>query len=262
MFGIPMMAASFVLNLNGMVGKIILSGAGLYADVGVFAIATTLANVFSIIPTAFATFWSPYMYRHYEDDHGTILRMHNLVMWGVAAIVAAIVVFQDWLFLLVGGDYAECQIYFMLIMTNPIQALICETTAYGIAIKEKPIYNVTSSVLGVAVSVAVTYGLMGLLGPLAAALGVAASSALICIMRSIVGQRYYKSVPCPARSFTVGFLVLLVCGLNGFLCGSIVLEIVVGAALFLAATVVYKGDLKVLLKSATAGKHRKGCDRG
>lgn len=248
-FGMPMMATSFVLNLNGMVGKIALSGAGLYAAVGVFAIATTISNVFTIVPTAFTTYWSPFMYEHYKTDQETIKRVHDLVMWGSVAIVALIIAFQNALFLIVGGGYAACQAYFMLVMTNPIQALICETTAYGIALKEKPVYNAVSAVLGVAVSAVVTLSLMDLLGVLAAALGVAASSLVIGVMRTVVGQHYYKSVAHLAKTALASALIFAACVLNGVLYQSVALEVGAGTLLLTIATFLYRKELSGFLTS-------------
>ena len=248
-FGMPMMMTSFVLNLNGMVGKIALSGAGLYAAVGVFAIATTISNVFTIIPTAFTTYWSPFMYEHYKTDQESIKRVHDLVMWGSVAIVALIIVFQNVLFLIVGGGYAACQTYFMLVMTNPIQALICETTAYGIALKEKPVYNVVASVLGVAVSAVVTFALMDSLGVLAAALGVAASSVVIGAMRTVIGQHYYKSVANPVKTVLTSLLILAACAFNGVFCQSVALEAGVGVLLLAISMLLYRRELAAFLAS-------------
>ncbi len=251
-FGIPMMATSFVLNLNGMVGKIALSGSGLYAAVGVFAIATTLSNVFTIIPTAFTTYWSPFMYAHYETEKDTIRRVHDLVMWGSAALVALIICFQNVLFMIVGGGYAACQAYFMLVMTNPIQALICETTSYGIVLKEKPIYNVISSFLGVVISAIVTIVLMKSLGVLAAALGVAASSAVIGVLRTVIGQRYYKSISSPLKTMLSSLLILIACCINGFICSSLSLEVMTGMALFVIVTILYRSEVAGFLRSLSA----------
>lgn len=248
-FGIPMMATSFVLNLNGMVGKIALSGAGMYDAVGVFAIATTLSNVFTVIPTAFTTYWSPFMYEHYETDQETIKRVHDLVVWGSAAIVATIIALQNVLFLIVGGEYAYCQAYFMLVMTNPIQALICETTGYGIALKEKPAYNVFASVLGVVMSAVVTFTLLDSLGALAAALGVAASSIVIGVIRTVVGQRYYVSIANPAKTIVMSILIISACLINGYLCQSVLLEVLAGLLLLIIATVTYRRELGSFVKS-------------
>jgi O-antigen/teichoic acid export membrane protein len=253
-FGIPMMMTTFVLNLNGMVGKIALSGAGLYAAVGVFAMATTISNVFTIIPTAFTTYWSPFMYNHYETEQDTIKRVHDLVMWGSAAIVALIIAFQNILFLIVGGGYAACQAYFMLVMTNPIQALICETTGYGIVLKEKPIYNVIASAAGVVISVIVTFALMDSYGVFAAAFGVAASSFVIGIMRTVIGQHYYKSVSHPARTAFTAVLILAACAFNIALCQSIAMEVAAGALLLAVATFAYRKELGYLWHSLMKGR--------
>ena len=252
-FGIPMMATSFVLNLNGMVGKIALSGHGLYSAVGVFAIATTISNVFTIIPTAFATYWSPFMYEHYKTEQETIKHIHDFIMWGAAVIVAVILMLQDILFVTVGGGYAACQAYFMLVMTNPIQALICETTAYGIVLKEKPVYNMISSGVGVVVSAFVTFAFTDSLGVLAAALGVAASSLVIGVMRTVLGQHLYRSISRPSKTLLSSTLILAACCFNGIFCASPVLEVFAGLLLILATTLLYRKELTALVLSLKRG---------
>lgn len=248
-FGVPVMMTNFVLNLNGMVGKLVMSGAGMYEAVGIFAIATTLSNVFAILPTAFSAWWSPFMYKNYKMEQATISKVHDLVMLGAAAIVALIIALQNVLFAIVGGSYAACQSYFMIIMLNPIQALICETTSYGIVLSEKPKYNVYASVLGVAASFVVTIALVGSLGVYAAALGVAASSLVTGVLRSVIGQRLYKTVASPAKTISTALLIVAACFLNGFLCESVPAELIGGVAMLSIVLVAYRRQALEAIKS-------------
>lgn len=189
------------------------------------------------------------MYAHYETDKDTIRRVHDLVMWGSAGLVALILCFQNLLFMVVGGGYAACQAYFMLVMTNPIQALICETTSYGIVLKEKPIYNVISSSLGVIISAIVTINLIESLGVLAAALGVAASSVVIGVLRTVIGQRYYKSISSPLKTMITSGLILIACGVNGLICSSLSLELIAGVTLFVIVTILYRSEVVGFFRS-------------
>ena len=243
-FGVPVMLTNFVLNLNGTAGRLILSGAGMYDAAGVFAIATTLSNVFTVIPTAFATWWSPFMYKNYKTEQETITKIHDLVVFGAGLIVALIIMLQDVLFSLVGGEYAACQAYFMIIMLNPIQALICETTSYGIVIKEHPIYNAVASTIGVAASIVITLALIGDLGVYAAALGVAGSAIVTGIMRSAIGQRYYRCVASPLRTAVGSALIVIACFANSALCHSVGVEIAAGAAMLVIFCLMYAGEAK------------------
>lgn len=243
-FGVPVMLTNFVLNLNGTAGRLILSGAGMYDAVGVFAIATTLSNVFTVLPTAFSTWWSPFIYKNYRTEQETITKVHDLVMLCAGVIVALIIMLQDVLFSLVGEEYAACQAYFMIIMLNPIQALICETTSYGIVIKEHPIYNVIASSIGVVASIAITFLLMGDFGAYAAALGVAASAIVTGIMRSVIGQRYYRSVASPLRTAIGSILIVVACFANSTFCQSVEAELTAGVALLVFFSVLYAKQVK------------------
>ena len=248
-FGLPVMLTNFVLNLNGTAGRLILSGAGMYDAAGVFAIATTLSNVFTVIPTAFATWWSPFMYKNYKTEQETITKIHDLVMLGAGVIVAFIIMLQDVLFSLVGGEYAACQTYFMLIMLNPIQALICETTSYGITIKEHPIYNAIASTVGVVVNIVITLALIGDLSVYAAALGVAGSAIATGIMRSVIGQRYYRCVASPLKTAAGSFLIVIACFANSAFCQSVGVEIAAGAVILVIFCLMYVREARVALSA-------------
>lgn len=259
-FGVPMMLTTFVLNLNTSVGKFILGGYGFYDAAGVLAIATTLANVFSIIPTAFNTYWSPFMYKNYRDEQPFIMHVHDYVMLGSLLIAVAIVLLQDVLFCIVGGEYASCQAYFMLIMLNPIQSLVCETTAYGIVLEEHPAWNTGISAVGVAVCAGTTVALAPGLGVLGAAYGVAASSLVIGIARSVVGQKYYRSVASPARTATASALVCALCLLNGVMAESWALRLALCGACVAASCLIYRrefGSALGYLKGAVSRLRRR-----
>lgn len=242
-FGVPYMMTSLVVNLNATIGKFALSSAGLFDEAGVFAIAVTLANAFTVFSQAFCIYWSPFMYKNYRTNQHAIIQMHDLVMFGTLVIVVLFVCFQDVLFVIVGGSYSRCQPYFMLVMLSPIQGLVCETTSYGIPIKARPIYNVVASVAGLAVSAAVSFTLVEPLGAFGAAIGVAASSVVICLIRSAIGQVLYKSVDSPLRSLASGGVIVGMCAANVVLFAMPLARMAVCAVVLAAAAVAYRRQI-------------------
>lgn len=250
-FGIPTMLTSFVLNFNTSIGKIILGGYGLYDAAGILAIATTLANVFTIIPTAFNTYWSPFMYKNYKTEQHFILRVHDFIMLGSIFIVIVIILLQDCLFLIVGGEYSSCQAYFMLIMLNPIQALICETTAYGIVLDERPIWNTCISIFGAATCALITAAFAQSIGVLAAAIGVAVSSVVIGVARSIVGQKLYRSIERCSKTITASIVICLLCCLNSAIAFNLSIRLTVCVVSTIVTCFLYRKQLSYLLDLCT-----------
>lgn len=251
-FGIPVMLTNLVLNLNASIGKFILGGYGLYDAAGVLAIATTLASVFSIIPSAFNVYWSPFMYKNYSDEQGFIMRVHDYVVFCSIVMVIIIVLFQDILFCMVGGDYSSCQMYFMLIMLNPIQMLICETTSYGIFIKEHPIWNTIISGAGVVICGLITLVLAPHMGVIGAVIGIAASSIFIGISRSVVGQRYYLSISSPIKSAVGCVAICFLCGANCIMYTNLPLRFLICGVVFTAALVLYKKEVVSIFKALSS----------
>lgn len=249
-FGFPVMLTNLVLNLNSSIGRLILGWYGLYDAAGVLAIATTLSSVFSIIPSAFNTYWSPFMYKHYRDERAFIMRVHDYVVFGSVAIVVGIVLFQDFLFSIVGGDYSSCQAYFMLIMLNPIQMLICETTAYGIFLEEHPVCNTLISASGVIVCGLITLTLAPYMGVMGAAIGIAASSLLIGIARSVVGQRYYRSLSNASKTAVGCISIIILCVINYFMYSNILVRFLICSFVILCVLVAYRKEAAYLFDVA------------
>lgn len=242
-FGIPSMITAFVLNLNASIGKIVLGSYGMFEAVGILAIAVTLANVFSIIPTAFSNYWSPFMYKNYRNERPFITMMHDYVMLGTIAIVILIILFQNPLFKLVGPDYASCQSFFMLIMLNPIQMLICETTTYGITIKERPTWNTVISIIGLVICTGLTILLINKIGVNGAAVAIAISAIFIGIARSIIGQKYYRTVEKPIKSILVTLIIIAICFLNGLMFNDVVLRLTICGTSIVFVFLLYRNEI-------------------
>ena len=242
-FGLPGMASCLALYLNSYVGKLVLTWSGNYGDTGVLAIGTTRASIFNIIPSAFATFWSPFMYENYKEQQPMIKKTHNYVVFGALIIVIGIVAFQDILYLLLGEKYRVSQAYFMLIMINPIQNLINETTSYGISIVKKTYYNMIMTVIGVLLNLVSCFIFVPRFGAMGAAVGVAVSSVFLWISLTVIGQKFYSSITSPLKTLSGSFLIFILCVANSFVCDKLIPKIIVCLACLVLGLILYRKEL-------------------
>ena len=247
LFGFPCMLSSIASQLDAMIGRLILAGSGCYSEVGVLAIASTLAAVFTLIPSAFNTFWAPYMYEHYKDKKQQIRDVHDYVMIAATALTVLVLMFQDVLYVLVGEQYEVSQMYFMLLMLSPVKSFICETTGYGVMLNNKPIYATWIIILGIIINIGVAISLVPYLGAFAAAIGVAISSIITGAIRSCVSCKMYRSIHSYKRSVLVSSLIIFLCFSNIVIYSSLLLRIIISATACLIIFIVYREKLRDLM---------------
>lgn len=242
-FGMPCMLDAMATQLNSSIGKIVLSGYGLFDAVGVLAIATTLSTAFSMIPQAFGTFWAPFMYKNYKNEQSLIRTMHDLIMVLSIIITLLIYLFQDALFLLVGQSYKAGQVIFMLLMLVPIQSLICETTNYGIMLENKPIFGTVITSISVALCAIFTLVFVPSMGVNAVGIAVGISALTNGLLRSYVGCRLYQSINSWKKSLFSAFLIVVVCVSNSFLYTDLLARITVATLILLTASYIYRKQI-------------------
>ena len=251
-FALPIMPTTIIVFLNNSIAKLILGGYGLRDDVGVLAIATSAANVFSIIPTAFNVYWGAFMYKNYTREKKLILEVHDFVIVLSIFLVIGIFLFQDVIYLLLGENYRGSQLYFMLIMLSPIFLFLSETTVYGIALSKKTKYFLITAILGCLFNIMFCRILIPDNGSLGAAVGVAISSSVTFISRTIIAQRFYRSITNYIRTAVSCILLTVICSSNIFLYNSLLVRIIVSALIIVVIICIYHdliNDATVKVKS-------------
>lgn len=242
-FGAPCMLDVMASQLSSSIGKIILSGYGLFDAVGVLAVATTLSTAFSMIPQAFGTYWAPFMYKNYKTEQRLIRTVHDLVMLLSVVLIVAIFALQDILFCFVGQSYKAGQPIFMLLMLVPVRSFICETTSYGIMLENKPVFGSAITVCGVVLCAVVALWLVPPLGVNAVGIAVALSTLLTGVMRSVIGCRFYRSVNSWGRTAVGVVLIVAVCVSNFFVYQSLAARFLLSGSVLLIACFLYRKQI-------------------
>lgn len=242
-FAIPVMPVAAIILLNNSIAKLVLGGFGFRKEVGVFAIATSAANVFSIVPNAFAVYWGAFMYQHYNEEQERIKRIHNMIMLLSIFLIIGIILCQDILYLFLGVNYRSSKPYFMMIMLSPISMLLLETTGYGINIAKKTGYSFVISVAGALINYIVCKLSIPSIGAYGAAAGVFISSCFSYIARTVISQHFYKSITSWIQTILSSLLIFALCIGNIVLNSNWKCRVIVIIAVLLCIAVLYRNEI-------------------
>lgn len=248
MFAIPLMPTTIVVFLNNSIAKLILGGHNEWDCVGVLAIATSAANVFNVIPSAFSVYWGAFMYKYYKTEKELICNTHDVIMLLSVILVLGIFNFQDLIYLLLGPNYRSSQSYFMLIMLSPIFALISETTIYGINLSKKTHLTLYTAILGCLVNIVICFNLIPSYKDLGAAIGICFSSFFLFVFRTLLAQKEYRSINYFSKSICSCLFIIFICGINLILYNKLFFRFIFSLFILLILIFLYKNTINSLQK--------------
>lgn len=255
-FSIPLMPTTVMIWLNNAGAKMVLSGYGDFNAVGILSMATGLANVFSLIPSAFCIYWSPFMYKNYETEQLFIRKVHNYILLISVVIVLLFYNFQDIIYIIIGNEYKESQPFFMLIMLAAIQSLICETTSYGIIIAKKTKINMYISIIACMINMFTGYFLYPIIGVYGVVVGIALAALFQLVIKTIMGQKYYVSIMKKWQTIIIYCVIFVVTLSNTMLYNEVILRIIVSGVILILVVFTFKDDLLAVLNIVHTKKLR------
>ena len=238
-FAIPLMPTTVMVWLNNSAAKIVLSGYDDFDSVGVLSIATSVANIFSLIPSAFAIYWSPFIYKNYKIEQDFIKKIHSYICILSIGIILFIYYVQDIIYAFVGIGYKTSQPYFLLIMLAPIQSLLCETTSYGIVLSNNTKYNLYISILAVSFNILFGFFLYPQLHIYAVVIGIAGAAIVQLFLKTVIGQRYYESIENYGQTLAGALIIISIAICNVFTYDLIKARIVIGILVLMLSYLIY-----------------------
>lgn len=243
LFALPIMPTTVFVQLNSSIAKLVLGAFEFREEVGVLALATSVANVFTIIPKIFTTYWGPFIYKYYKTEQQLIKNIHNGMMVISLLLTVGIMVFQDFFYMVVGSSYQASQPYFMLVMLAPVAVLIAETTNYGVTISNKPVINLGISIIVCLVNVLVCYLLIPSYGAMGAVIGIVSAAIINGTLRTIAGNHFYQVISKPIKTIATSLIIVAMCTANLFIWDSFTIRCVVAIVSILLCAAIYNKDL-------------------
>lgn len=220
-----------------------------YASAGIYASAMGLASTINIVQTGFNAYWAPYVLENYQsDDSRRFYTVHRMMACLLTLFGLGITLLQAPVFLLLGKSYRGSMVFFPFLFLSPICYCLGETTGMGIDISKKTYWTTIIYLFSAASNVALCYLLIPALGMPGAAMASAGSAIFTLLLRTRVGERYYRVL----QSYRY-----LACVIGLMLAASVANLLLTGAVKYLAllallalACVLYRGEVKTLLDVA------------
>ncbi len=199
-YGLALAPTPVMLYLTSFFSKVYVGNLFGSAEQGIYSMVVLLSNVIAVIQAGFATYWSAFIYANYRTNQKEIAKVHDYVLLLTALFFALLIMFEDLLFLVLGESYRIGMELFPILSLGPLFLIISETTVYGISISRRTIFDA----IGIAISLAGTVLFSLIFTPIFGMIGAASATAiagiLMFIFRTIIAQKFYRTIDSPAKS--------------------------------------------------------------
>jgi O-antigen/teichoic acid export membrane protein len=206
-FALPLMPIDVLAWLNNSVAQFFLRRFVDFSAIGIYTNAVTIVAIISVLKGGFNTYWVPFAYENYKHSQDKIRKVHDIITLVVTAFALIIILFQDVIYLLIGSDFRESRVFFAFLILSPVCYTIAETTGLGINIEKKTYLNIITFSVSTFINIVLCFILLPIIGITGAAIAAASSAVVMLIIRSILGERYYR---CVSNYFKTGAAVLIV----------------------------------------------------
>lgn len=196
-----------------------------------------------IIQAGFSTFWSAFIFGHYRTEQRKIRRVHDYLTFIMLSLMTVIIMAQPLIFA-VFSTYKAGAPLLGLMTYAPMLLIISETTVYGILISKKSYFDSIGMAISLAVTVALCLWLVPQYGLLGIAVATAAAGIAMFVFRTVIAQRYYKSMDNPAKTAVSLLLMLALCIVSWLCAGQWYIVSGVALALLCYYLIVYRGELR------------------
>ncbi len=229
LYSLPWVLVLFVNYLNTSLPKLLIKSMLDYSSVGIYSSAVSIVSIISLLQAGFNLFWTPYVYENYKVNSNKIQLVHRIISLLMILFGICILLGQDILYMVLGESYRESKCYFGMLLVSPVLYTIGETTGFGINIAKKSYLNIIISVTTIVSNLGISYFLIPQMGCAGAAVSVMISSFVMFAVKTVLGERYYKTVSSKSKT-------------------------IIGIALFISATLVsWKFTDMYLVRYASLG---------
>ncbi len=191
-YSIPLFPTIFIVMLNTSLSQLILKNYVEYEMIGIYSNAVTMASIITIVQSGLNTFWTPFVYE-YREQQSKIQKMHHIVSFLLICCGFGIIAFQDLVYyILVDEKYWASKAIMGLLMISPISETISETLGLGIELSKKTYMKLPVYIISIVVNVVSCLFLIPRFGIVGAAMANAISSLTMLIIKSVIGEHYYR----------------------------------------------------------------------
>ena len=191
-FALPVFPTAFLVMLNLSLSQLMLKQYVDYTMIGIYSNAVTIAGIITIVQSGLNTFWTPFVYEYYKDRE-KVQQMHHIVAFLMLCMALGIVLFQDVIYwVLVDRQYWASKAIMAFLLIGPISDTISETLGLGIELSKKTYWKIPIYVINIVVNFVSCIVLIPRFGVLGAAMANALASLSMLMVKSVIGERFYR----------------------------------------------------------------------
>ncbi len=193
-YGYPFIFYNAVTTLFEGIDKISLQLFTTYGEVGVYASATTLVNIFAVIQSSFYALWQPMAIEHFEkspEDKEFYRKVNQYITVLVFVLGISLIFVKDLFALLLGEKYRAAACILPFLIFRPIMCTISETTVSGIYFYQKSKLHIRIAAVACVANIAGNFLLIPFLGARGAAISTGLSYIVFFAMRTVLSNRLY-----------------------------------------------------------------------
>ena len=249
LFALPLVPMSLLSWLNSYTSPLVLKHLLGYSATGIYTSALGLASTINIIQTGFNAYWAPYVLENYQsDDSRRFYTIHRLMACLLTLFGLSITILQAPVFLLLGKAYRSSVVFFPFLFLSPICYCLGETTGMGITIAKKTYWTTIIFLFSAIANIALCFVFIPMMGMAGAALASAASAVLTLLLRTFVGEKYFKVLESwRCLWHTIGLMLIASFG-NLYLTG--VVKYLFLVLMLLLSCWLYRAEISTLWQTA------------
>lgn len=249
-YALPLIPVSLLAWANNSISNIVLRQLLGFSTIGIYSTAVNLSGAVNLIQAGFNVYWAPYVYKNYQNEENkNFWTIHKLISCCLTLFAILIILFQPVIFMLIGEKYRSGMLFFPLLMLTPVCYTIAETTGLGINISKKTYWNLVIFSLTIIVNIVLSYILIPVLGVSGAAFAAAIVAVLSLILRTFIGDRYYRSIKNYSYIVKSISLVVLAATLNYLLYDFNMIKNLALFSVLIVSLLIFKDEVIFLFKT-------------
>lgn len=192
-YSAPLILVEVILKLNNKISTLVLNGYMNKEMVGIYSFAVHIAAIINLIQQGFNAYWTPFVYENYKTQQKRIEKVHHTITFVMITFALLIIMFQYPIFLILSnGEYDAGRAIFALLLVAPVCYTVSETLGLGIHLSKKTYWHIFISAINIVINLALSIILIPQIGLIGAAFSSAIAAVCNMILKTIIGERYYK----------------------------------------------------------------------
>ena len=251
-YSFPLILIEIITNLNNRISQLVLNEFTDKASIGIYSNAVTIASIIMVLQQGFAAYWTPFVYENYKTGQKLIEKVHHIITFLMTSLGLGIIIMQFPIYkILVSEQYWASRGIFAFLLVSPICYTIAETLGLGVHIAKKTYWHAIICAINIVLNVSGCVILIPRIGIVGAAIASAISAIVNMVLKTIIGERYYKCTSSYWRMI-VSLVILLLAGTFNYCLQASMIKYIIFISLLFVEIIIYFKEVKTLFNLFTS----------